>query len=318
MSQWSQVSRIVIWRCLSFFVVDRVGNVASWELWEYQSLPYPSKSSATLVGSTNLWSVNSRTRFSSSSSVLSTRSPTSCTGCIDVRISRQSFPALVLSICRTRDPGSTLLSADWTWLAKLAERRKRVGRVSLMLEWGGVLRLEIDIEEELCRVISWSFKSLARPAKAYLNTICQRGLNQLQKSELPIKRPISIETKTWKLGVIFKLWKLFCLQPLHNYHSSIISKIWLLPQFWFHWYLRWSWVGFRLNCDVTSMSGQVRPIRWRSYLHKMQSLPTPFTRRPTSTNCHKLPRQDKAEQVGQLIQTCHAIFSDQKVPWEIF
>ena len=201
MSQWSQVSRIVIWRCLSFFVVDRVGNVASWELWEYQSLPYPSKSSATLVGSTNLWSVNSRTRFSSSSSVLSTRSPASCT--IDVRISRQSFPALVLSICRTRDPGSTLLSGDWTWLAKLAERRKRVGRVSLMLvqEWSGVLRLEIDIEEELCRVISWSFKSLARPAKAYLNTICQRGLNQLQKSELlPIKGRSHVEP-------LYEIWK---------------------------------------------------------------------------------------------------------------
>ena len=206
-SVWSNVSMVTSLQDRSlevFFFVGPVGNVASWELWEYQSLPYPSKSSATLVGSTNLWSVNSRTRFSSSSSVLSTRSPTSCT--IDVRISRQSFPALVLSICRTRDPGSTLLSADWTWLAKLAERRKRVGRVSLMLEWSGVLRLEIDIEEELCRVISWSFKSLARPAKAYLNTICQRGLNQLQKSELPIKRPISIETKTWKLGVIFKLW----------------------------------------------------------------------------------------------------------------
>ena len=97
--------------------------------------------SSAMGSATNLSSVNSLISFLSSSSALSW-----CGCCIDVRMSRQSFAAFVLSICRTREPGNTLLSAGLSKLADARsseERRRRGGRI--MLEWRRVLRGQIDI-----------------------------------------------------------------------------------------------------------------------------------------------------------------------------
>ena len=97
--------------------------------------------SSAMGSATNLSSVNSLISFFSSSSALPSYG---C--CIDVRMSRQSFAAFVLSICRTREPGNTLLSRGLSKLADARsseERRRRVGRI--MLEWRRVLRGQIDI-----------------------------------------------------------------------------------------------------------------------------------------------------------------------------
>ena len=97
--------------------------------------------SSAMGSATNLSSVNSLISFLSSSSGLP-----SCGCCIDVRMSRQSFAAFVLSICRTREPGNTLLSRGFSKLADARsseERRRRGGRI--MLEWKQVLRGQIDI-----------------------------------------------------------------------------------------------------------------------------------------------------------------------------